>query len=349
MLEADIRLHLDRLRLEADFSAGPGEVVALLGPNGAGKSTVLRALAGLLRLAGGRIELDGKVLDQPGERVFVPPEQRAVALMFQDYLLFPHLSATENVAFGLRARGTDRRAARASALAELERLGVGSVAAARPGAMSGGQQQRVALARALITRPRLLLLDEPLAALDVSTKAEVRRLLRGALRDTRAAHVLVTHDLLDAVALADRMLVLQDGAIVQSGTPAEVTARPRSRYVADLTGVTLLRGTAAGPRLRLTGGGELVTTAGWTGPALAAVPPAAVTVGRERPAAARVNVWCGEVGAVDLLGDRVRVRVDGTPAVTAEVTPSAVEKLRLDDGGPLWASVDPAAITVYPP
>ncbi len=346
MLEADIRLDLSRLALEADFSAGPGEVVALLGPNGAGKSTVLRALAGLLRLAGGRIELDGKVLDQPAEHVFVAPEQRAVAMMFQDYLLFPHLSALENVAFGLRARGQDRRAARAAAAAQLDRLGVGGVAAARPGAMSGGQQQRVALARALITEPRLLLLDEPLAALDVSTKAEVRRLLRNALRGTRAAHLLVTHDLLDAVALADRMLVLEHGTIVQTGTPAEVTARPRSGYVADLTGVTLLRGTAAGPRLRVESGGELVTTASLTGAVLAVVPPSAVAVHRDRPAAA-ANLWRGEIGAVDLLGDRVRVRVEGPVAVTAEVPPAAVKGLRLDDGGPLWASIDPAAITVY--
>jgi molybdate transport system ATP-binding protein len=347
MLEADIRLHLSRLDLEADFSAGPGEVVALLGPNGAGKSTVLRALAGLLRLAGGRIELDGKVLDQPAEHVFVPPERRAVAMMFQDYLLFPHLSALENAAFGLRARGQDRRAARAAAAAELDRLGVGGVAAARPGAMSGGQQQRVALARALITGPRLLLLDEPLAALDVSTKAEVRRLLRSALRGTRAAHLLVTHDLLDAVALADRMLVLEHGTIVQTGTPAEVTARPRSGYVADLTGVTLLRGTAAGPRLQVEGGGELVTTASLTGPVLAVVPPSAVAVHRERPEAAAANLWRGEIGAVDLLGDRVRVRVEGPVALTAEVPPAAVKGLRLDDGGPLWASIDPAAVTVY--
>jgi molybdate transport system ATP-binding protein len=347
MLEADIRLHLSRLDLAADFSAGPGEVVALLGPNGVGKSTVLRALAGLLRLAGGRIELDGTVLDQPAGHVFVPPEQRAVALMYQDYLLFPHLSALENVAFGLRARGQDRRAARAAAAAELDRLGVGGVAAARPGAMSGGQQQRVALARALITEPRLLLLDEPLAALDVSTKAEVRRLLRGALRGTQAAHLLVTHDLLDAVALADRMLVLEHGTIVQTGTPAEVTARPRSGYVADLTGVTLLRGTAAGPRLRVEGDAELVTTAGLTGPVLAVVPPGAVAVHRERPETAGANLWRGEIGAVDLLGDRVRVRVEGPVAVTAEVPPAAVTGLRLDDGGPLWASIDPAAITVY--
>jgi molybdate transport system ATP-binding protein len=349
MLDADIKLRLDRLSLDAAVGVAAGEVLALLGPNGAGKSTVLRALAGLLRLAGGRVALDGVVLEDPARRIHVAPEKRPVGLMFQDYLLFPHLTAVENVAFGLRARGVDRRQARERARAALERLDVGQVASARPGAMSGGQQQRVAMARALVTEPRLLLLDEPLAALDVSTKAEVRRQLRSALRASRAANVLVTHDLLDAVALADRMLVIEDGAIVQSGTPAEVTARPRSRYVADLTGVNLLHGTARGAAVEVDGGGRLVTTGDAAGRVLAVVAPAAVAVYRERPEAPAANVWPGQVGAVDLLGDRVRVRVEGTPPITAEVLPHDVDELKLDDGGALWASVEPSAIRVYPP
>src|SRR5580692_839263 len=185
MLDADIRLRLDRLNLDAVLSVQAGEVVALLGPNGAGKSTVLRALSGLLRLDGGKVELDGTVLEEPAKHIRVAPEKRPVGLMFQEYLLFPHLSAVENVAFGLRARGVDKRAARKRAAAALERLGVAKVAEARPGNMSGGQQQRVAMARAMVTEPKLLLLDEPLAALDVSTKTDVRRQLRATL----AAHV----------------------------------------------------------------------------------------------------------------------------------------------------------------
>ena len=195
-------------------------------------------------------------------------------------------------------------------------------------------------------RARLLLLDEPLAALDVSTKTDVRRQLRAALRESRAANVLVTHDLLDAVALADRMFVIEDGGIVQSGTPAEVTARPRSRYVADLTGVNLLRGTARGAALEMDGGGRLMT-GNAAGRVLAVVAPAAVAVFRERPAAG-ANVWPGEVGAVDLMGDRVRVRVEGTPPITAEVLPAAVDHLKLDEGGDLWVCLTPAAITTYP-
>lgn len=173
MLDADIQLRLERLSLDALITVQAGEVVALLGPNGAGKSTVLRALAGLLRLDGGQVLLDGTVLEDPARRVRVPPEKRPIGLMFQDYLLFPHLTAVENVAFGLRARGTDRNEARQKATAAMERLGLEAVTSARPGSMSGGQQQRVALARAMVTQPRLLLLDEPLANLDLGSAQEV--------------------------------------------------------------------------------------------------------------------------------------------------------------------------------
>jgi len=349
MLDADIQLRLSRLNLDIAFTVEAGEVVALLGPNGSGKSTTLRALVGLLPLAGGRIVLDGTVLDDPAQHVKIPPEKRPIGLMFQDYLLFPHLSTLENVAFGLRAKGTDKKAARDKASQTLARLGLEGLAEAKPGSMSGGQQQRVAMARALVTDPRLLLLDEPLAALDVSTKTDVRRLLREVLRQSNAANVLVTHDLLDAVALGDRMIVIQDGEVVQTGTPAEVTARPRSSYVADLVGVNLLRGTAHGTILDIDGGGKLTCAEPATGPVLATVPPAGVAVSRQRPEEQEPNTWPGRISAVDLMGDRVRVRIDGTPEITAEVPPQAVDELKLDDGGDLWASVNPESITVYPP
>ena len=351
MLDVDIQLRLSRLTLDVAFTVAAGEVLALLGPNGSGKSTTLRALVGLLPLAGGRVVLDGTVLEDPDQRVKVPPEKRPIGLMFQDYLLFPHLTAVENVAFGLRARGIDKKAAREKAAQTMARLGLDGLAEAKPGSMSGGQQQRVAMARALVTDPKLLLIDEPLAALDVSTKTDVRRLLREVLRQSHAANVLVTHDLLDAVALGDRMVVIQDGGIVQTGTPAEVTAQPRSRYVADLVGVNLLRGTANGTVLELDGGGRLTCAEPATGPLLAVIAPADVSVSRQQPEGQgqKENIWPGQISAVDLMGDRVRVRTEGKPAITAEVPPAAVDELKLDDGGELWASVSPAAITVYPP
>jgi molybdate transport system ATP-binding protein len=347
MLDADIQLRLGKFSLDAAFGVAPGEVVALLGPNGSGKSTVLKALTGLLPLAGGRVELDGAVLEDPATRTKVPPEKRPVALMFQDYLLFPHLSALENVAFGLRSTGTGKDSARRRAADALAQVGLSDHAGKRPGAMSGGQQQRVAMARALVTQPKLLLLDEPLAALDVSTKTDVRRLLRANLRNSGAANILVTHDLLDAVALGDRMIVIENGTVVQEGTPAEVTGRPRSRYVADLTGVNLLAGTAAGTTVTLDDGGELTCAEPASGPVFAVIAPARVTVHRERPVVGGPNQWRGRIGDVDLMGDRVRVRVEGAPSLSAEVPPSAVDDLKLDDGGELWASVDPAAVTVY--
>ena len=322
MLKADIQLRLSRLDLDAEFSVESGEVVALLGPNGSGKSTTLRALMGLLPLAGGQVVLDGTVLEDPAQHIKVAPEDRPIGLMFQDYLLFPHLSAVENVAFGLRAKGTDKKTARERATQALARLGLeGALVSARPGAMSGGQQQRVAMARALVTEPKLLLLDEPLAALDVSTKTDVRRLLREALRESEAANVLVTHDLLDAVALGDRMVVIGDGTIVQTGTPAEVTSRPRSRYVADLVGVNLLQGAARGTVLDVDGGGQILVTDAASGPVLATVPPTAVAVSRQRPEGHEPNTWAGQISAVDLMGDRVRVRIVGAPEITAEVPP----------------------------
>ena len=348
MLQADIQLRLSRLDLDAAFTVASGEVLALLGPNGSGKSTTLRALMGLLPLAGGRVVLDGTVLEDPAQHTRVEPEKRPISLMFQDYLLFPHMNAVENVAFGLRSRGTDKKTAREKASQTLARLDLSKVAEAKPGAMSGGQQQRVAMARALVTDPKLLLLDEPLAALDVSIKTSVRRLLRGVLSQSKAANILVTHDLLDAVALGDRMIVIENGAIVQTGTPGEVTARPRSSYVADLTGVNLLRGTAHGAVLELDGGGQIFCAGHATGPTLAVIAPAAVAVSRQRPEGRECNTWQGKVNAVDLMGDRVRVHIDGTPAITAEVPPAAVDQLKLDDGGDLWAFVEPAAITTYP-
>src|SRR5262245_50582340 len=208
-LQARVQLTLGDLDLDVDIAVATGELVVLLGPNGAGKTTLLRALAGLVALDSGRVVLDEVVLEDPEQHVRVPTERRPIGFVFQDYLLFPHLSALENVAFGLRARGVPRAEARRRAATWLKRVGLSHHARSRPAALSGGQAQRVALARALVADPRLLLLDEPLAALDIASRGEVRRDLRRHLASFDGTRLLVTHDPLEAMTMADRLVVLE--------------------------------------------------------------------------------------------------------------------------------------------
>ncbi len=347
-LHASVGLTRGTLRLDVDLDLGIGQTVALLGPNGAGKTTLLRALAGLQPLDTGAVALDGTVLEDVAAGVSVAPEDRPIGVVFQDYLLFPHLSALENVAFGLRCHGVARSDARRRATDWLERVGLGDRAHAKPRELSGGQAQRVALARALATDPRLLLLDEPLSALDASTRLEVRRELRRHLASFPGVRLLVTHDPLEAIALADVLVVLEDGRVVQAGPPAEVTAHPRSRYVAELVGVNLYRATGAGDRVALPGGGELQVPAAGTGEVFALVHPRAVSLHRREPEGTPRNVWKGTAESLDLEGERVRVRVGGALPIVAEVTPAAVAELRLADGGDVWVSVKAAEIEVYP-
>jgi molybdate transport system ATP-binding protein len=348
VLEARLRLTLGRLQLDVETEVEAGQVVAVLGPNGAGKTTLLRALAGVVPLEEGRVVLDGELLEDPSRRIRVPAERRPIGMVFQDYLLFPHLSALENVAFGPRARGRGRAQARREGTEWLKRLGLDGLGAARPGSLSGGQQQRVALARALATGPRLLLMDEPLAALDASTRAEVRRDLRRHLQEFAGVNLLVTHDALEAMALADRLLVIEEGRILQSGSLAEVTERPRSRYVADLVGVNLLRGTARGGVVELEGGGRFWAVGADRGPVFAVVPPQSVSLWRSRPEGSPRNVWRGRASSVDLQGERVRVRVEGDPPLVAEVTPAAVRELGLAEGAQVWVTVKATEVRVYP-
>jgi molybdate transport system ATP-binding protein len=348
MLTAEVTVRLGTLDLDVSMQAAPGEIVALLGPNGAGKSTFLRAVAGLVPLNRGRIELDEIALEDVARGIHLPPERRPIGVVFQDYLLFPHLTALENVAFGPRARGLAAREARGRAGSWLDRLGVGELADARPRALSGGQAQRVALARALATDPRLLLLDEPLAALDASARGAVRRDLKRHLASFSGIRIVITHDPLEAVALGDRLVILEGGRIVQTGSPAEVTQRPRSRYVADLVGVNLLRGTAAAGQVALSGGASLQSADGIEGEVFAVIHPRAVALHRARPEGSPRNVWRGRASALDFQGDRVRVGVDGEMPIVAEVTPAAVRELDLAEGGDVWVSVKATEITVYP-
>ncbi|HVS50253.1 MAG TPA: ABC transporter ATP-binding protein [Candidatus Dormibacteraeota bacterium] len=347
-LDASIRLTLGPLNLEMELAINEDEVVALLGPNGAGKTTLLRAVAGLIPFRSGHVRLDGKVLEDTATGQYVPTERRPIGFVFQDYLLFPHLSVLDNVAFGLRSRGMSRGPAAEKAMQWLDRVGLKAYSRAKPAELSGGQRQRVALARALAPDPRLLLLDEPLSALDVTTRAEVRRDLKHHLASFEGIRLLVTHDPLEAVALADRLIVMEGGCLVQTGTSAEVTERPRSQYVADLVGVNLLRGEADHGSVRIPGGPVIAAVAAESGEVFAVIHPRAVALYRGRPEGSPRNVWPGRASNIELMGNRVRVRIDGQVPLVAEVTPSALKELDLVEGGEVWLSFKATEVMVYP-
>lgn len=352
-LYVDAQLDRGTFRLDAKFSIADGETVALLGPNGAGKSTVLRVLAGLMPIDAGRVAVSSAqgvetVWEDPARHVWLAPERRGVGMVFQDYALFANLSALENVAFGLRARGVKARAARASAQTLLDRVGLGDRIGARPQQLSGGQAQRVALARALAVEPSVLLLDEPLAALDAITRSEVRRDLQRHLAAFGGVKVIVTHDPVDAYALADRVVVLEAGSVAQEGTLDEVTMHPRSRYVADLVGLNLLRGEMTDGVLHLPNGAQVVTAdASITGAAFVSITPQSVSLHRRQPEGSARNVWTGTVADLDRRADRARVRIEGVVPLVAEITPAAISALGLAIGETVWVSVKATEVVGY--
>jgi molybdate transport system ATP-binding protein len=351
-LHADLRVRRGTFELVVTMTAEPGEVVALLGPNGAGKSTALQALAGLVPLSAGSVWVGERCLEdtgqQTGRRVRVPVERRRIGMVFQDYLLFPHLSALDNVAFGLRVAGASRRSAREQAASRLEVMGLAPQAELRPSGLSGGQAQRVALARALATDPDLLLLDEPLAALDAGTRVQVRAELRRHLVDYPGSTLIVTHDPLDAMVLADRLMVMEHGRVVQTGSAAEVARAPRTDYVARLVGLNLLRGRSSGHHVQLETGGSCTTVDLVDGPALVAFRPSAVVLHRRPPEGSARNVWAGRVGRLEQHADTVRVQVEGRPSVLADVTAAAVADLDLEVGAEVWTTVKATEVSCYP-
>ena len=346
-LHAAFGVQRGTLALEVDLDIDAHELVVLVGPNGSGKTSLLHAIAGLGPIDSGTLRLGEQVLDDPGAEVFVPPERRPVALMFQDGLLFRHLDALDNVAFGPRARGMRKADANARARGLLERLGLGAELHAKPHELSGGQAQRVALARALAVEPRALLLDEPLAALDAQTKVDVRRMLREQLAAFAGVRMVVTHDPLEALTLADRIVVIEDGKVVQSGTPDDVRRRPRSAYVAALLGVNLLAGRLTGEgRLVLDRGGELQVASTETGPAVAIVDPNSVSLFDSEPHGSVRNCWRSVVHDIDRAPGRVRIYFDDPFPLVADVTPAAATELALAPGAAVWCAVKATAIQV---
>jgi molybdate transport system ATP-binding protein len=350
-LSADLGILRGDFTLALELQIGAGEVVALLGPNGAGKSTALRALTGLLPLTSGQISIAGRVVADPVSGVHRAPHERPIGVVFQDYLLFPHLSVLDNVAFGPLVRGLDRHEARRRGSAWLARVGIAELAMAKPRQVSGGQAQRVALARALATEPRLLLLDEPLAALDAKTHLIVRSELRRHLADFPGATLLVTHDPIDAAVLADRLVVIEHGRVVQHGSPSEVARRPRTDYIARLVGLNLLAGRGQGHRVLLTSGGAVELAESCSGEVHVAFRPAAVSLFVHRPDGSPRNLWAGRIVALEPHGEGVRVEIGEVPdrssSILAEITPSAVADLELRPGSEVWAAVKASDIAVY--
>jgi molybdate transport system ATP-binding protein len=352
-LSADLGVRRGEFTLDLGLEIAAGEVVALLGPNGAGKSTALRALAGLLRITSGQITVGGRVVADAASGIHRAPHERPIGVVFQDYLLFPHLTVLDNVAFGPLARGLDRPEARRRAALLLARVGIAELAKSKPQAISGGQAQRVALARALATEPRVLLLDEPLAALDAKTHLLVRTEVRRHLADFSGATLLVTHDPIDASVLADQLVVIEHGSVVQQGTPLQVARRPRTDYVARLVGLNLLAGRGQGHHVLLPSGGSVELAESASGDVYVAFRPAAVSLFVHRPDGSPRNLWAGRIAALEPHGEGVRVEIgevpDRTSSILAEITPSAVADLELVPGSEVWAAVKASDIEVYSP
>jgi molybdate transport system ATP-binding protein len=358
-LSVDVRLDRPGLDLRAAFDARPGETLALLGPNGAGKSTIVSLVAGLVAPADGRVALAGRTLDDSAGGIHVPPEERGVGAVFQQLLLFPHMTALENVAFPLRAASVARAAALARASERLAALAVDHRSGSRPGELSGGEAQRVALARALVMDPDVLLLDEPLSALDVGAKRRIGALVERTLRAFAGVRILVTHDPVEALTVADRIVILEGGAVTQIGSPEDLRRAPRTRYAADIVGVNLFTG-----RLEPIpdGAGRIETPrgpvfVGWppslrrraVEDALGVLRPSDVAIHVDRPSGSPRNVLHGLVESIAIDGQRARIVASTDPPVAAEVTLGSVARLGLATGSQVWISFKAVEVRVVVP
>lgn len=358
MTGLSVRAVVEERGLDVEFDVAPGEVLAVLGPNGAGKSTTLHVIAGLVMPDTGQVRAGERVLTDTASGVRVPAHARRVGLLLQDPLLFPHLNVAANVEFGPRSRHRlARRSARVSARHWLVEVGAEHLAERMPRQLSGGQAQRVALARALAADPDVLLLDEPMAGLDVAVATAMRKVLRGVLnRDGRSA-VLITHDVLDVVTLADRVLVVEDGKIVESGSTARVLASPRSRFGARFAGLNLVNGTVGDSGALVTAWGEqwhggAATELATGDPAVVVFAPAAVAVYREEPHGSPRNTVAVTITELDGRGPGIRVRTDeqpdGAPGLAADITAESASELRLAPGDRVYFTVKAQEVAIHP-
>jgi molybdate transport system ATP-binding protein len=354
VLELDVLSRRGGFQLQAELIAAPGSTTVVVGESGAGKTTLLRLAAGLDQPERGRIVLDGEVYADPAGGVAVPAWRRDVGYVAQDYALFPHLTVEQNVAFGLRAGGASRGTVAPRVAGALRRAGIADLGRRRPAMLSGGQQQRVALARALVLDPRLLLLDEPLAALDLQTRRLIRSELRELLRALGCVTLYVTHSPIEALVLGDRIVVIEAGRVRQSGTRDDLLRYPRSRYVAELMGTNLFAGSVhpgLGDATVRTGDGDLaVSDPGEPGEVFVTVDPRQITIHPHPPEGSAHNVFVGpilELAPEPPSGERIRVVLGTRPTLVAEVTREAVAALALREGMTVHASFKATGIRTY--
>ncbi len=347
-LVARIEIDQGGLTVDLTLDIAPGTTTALIGPNGAGKTTTVNALAGLRPIDSGRIELAGRVLDDGSAAGFIAPEDRRIGVVFQSYRLFDHLSVIDNIAFGLAPTRRSRRRARAEVAELVEAFDLGSLTNRKPSQLSGGQAQRVALARALAIEPDLLLLDEPLAALDVATRSQLRRFLAQHLARFAGPRLLITHDPTDANLLADEICIIEQGRVTQRGRPDELRRRPATPYVAELVGTNLLVGFNQGGTLDIDGADHQLQTADTsiTGPVLITIAPNAIALHPEQPHGSPRNTWLTEVESIEPLGDTTRILLGGPLSLVADITPASTAKLGLAPGSSIWATIKATEIQV---
>ena len=357
MLHVQARHRLGDFALDAALTAPAGSVTVLVGESGSGKTTLLRLICGLLEPESGRIALGEEIWVDRSTHAFLPPELRPIGYVSQEYALFPHMSVADNVAFGLRALGVPRREVMHRVGQALERFGLAAFAPRRPGALSGGQQQRVALARALVLDPAVLLLDEPLSALDLASRRAVRTELRRILEGLSCVTIFVTHEPVEALTFGETIAVLEGGRVTQRGTRGEFLRQPRSRYVAEFLGVNWLEGRVAERHadglasVACDGGVVAVPDPGMDGDVRLLVHPHDVVLSPEPPAGSARNVFGGRVEEIipePPRGERVRVLVASRPALTAQVTQDAVERLGLRRGAEVFASFKATGVEVLP-
>ena len=329
----------DGFSLDADVAVENGSTLALIGPNGAGKSTVVAAVAGLIRIDSGAVRLNDVVFDDPESRVFVEPKDRRIGVMFQDGILFPHLSVRDNIGFGLRSRGIDRDEIEMTVDGWLDRLELRSLADRKPAEISGGEARRVSLARAIVNEPDLLILDEPLESLDVSTRSHVRSLIGRYLDEYKGPTLLIAHDPTEAMLLGDDLMILENGSVTHAGPPDFIRMHPKTQYAADVAGLNLAIGDAANGVVTIGSHRLMIPDGAQTGRVAVTFHPRTVALHGLQPEGSARNTWMTHITNMEALGSAVRIETGAPMPITAEVTPSAVTSLGLGVGSRVWVSI----------